>query len=33
MWDWYKYDMVKPINEQSKIIIAIGDSFTEGHGA
>ena len=27
MWDWYKYDMVKPINEQSKIIIAIGDTI------
>ena len=33
MWDWYKYDMIKPINKDSKIIIAIGDSFTEGHGA
>jgi hypothetical protein len=33
MWDWYKYDMIKPINKNSKIIIGLGDSFTEGHGA
>lgn len=33
MWDWYKYDMIKPIDKNSKIIIGLGDSFTEGHGA
>lgn len=33
MWDWYKYDMIKPIDKDSKIVIAIGDSFTEGEGA
>jgi len=33
MWDWYKYDMIKPIDKNSKILIGIGDSFTEGHGA
>jgi hypothetical protein len=33
MWDWYKYDMIKPIDRNSKILIGLGDSFTEGHGA
>lgn len=33
MHDWYKYDMIKPIYEESKILIGLGDSFTEGHGA
>ena len=33
MWDWYKYDMIKPIDKNSKIVIGIGDSFTEGQGA
>ncbi len=33
MFDWYKYDFIKPINRDSKIIIGLGDSFTEGLGA
>ena len=33
MYDWYKYDYIKPIDENSKIIIGLGDSFTEGLGA
>jgi len=33
MFDWYKYDMVKPIDENSKILIGIGDGFVSGHGA
>lgn len=33
MFDWYKYDFIPKINEDSKIIIGLGDSFTEGYGA
>jgi len=33
MFDWYKYDFIKPIDKNSKIIIGLGDSFTEGLGA
>lgn len=33
MFDWYKFDMVKPIDKNSKILIGLGDGFVNGHGA
>ena len=33
MFDWYKYDIIKKLSPNSKIIIGIGDSFTQGQGA
>ena len=36
MFDWYKYDRIKLLSKQnynSKIIIGLGDSFTQGQGA
>jgi hypothetical protein len=33
MFDWYKYDLVRKLTPQSKLIIGIGDSFTQGQGA
>ena len=33
MFDWYKYDLIRKITPESKLIIGIGDSFTQGQGA
>ena len=33
MFDWYKYDLVRKLTSNSKVIIGIGDSFTQGQGA
>ena len=33
MFDWYKYDLIRKLTHNSKVIIGIGDSFTQGQGA
>ena len=33
MFDWYKYDLIRKLTPNSKVIIGIGDSFTQGQGA
>lgn len=33
MFDWYKYDIIRKLTPNSKVIIGIGDSFTQGQGA
>ena len=33
MFDWYKYDLVRKLTSNSKVVIGIGDSFTQGQGA
>mgnify|MGYP000433097632 FL=1 len=33
MFDWYKYDLIRKLTTDSKVIIGIGDSFTQGQGA
>lgn len=33
MFDWYKYDLIRKLTPDSKVIIGIGDSFTQGQGA
>lgn len=33
MLDWYKYEMIERKKDKPKIIIGLGDSFTQGQGA
>ena len=33
MFDWYKYPLIRKLNSESKVVIGIGDSFTQGQGA
>jgi len=33
MIDWHKYDIVRKMNSNTKLLIGIGDSFTQGQGA
>lgn len=33
MFDWHKYDIVRKMTSDTKLIIGIGDSFTQGQGA
>jgi hypothetical protein len=33
MFDWYKYNIIRNLKPDSKVVIGIGDSFTQGQGA